>query len=257
VALTSQGGVLSRIHDAAPQPLTELAQGETALRWPQILPGSKAVLLTANAGARGFDGANIEVRSLKDHRRITLQRGGTFGRYLPTSNGAASRGAGHLVYINKGTLFAVPFDPDTLTVRGTPAPVLQEVGYNSNLGFAQFDFSQTGTLVYRSGGAGGGMVTLQWLDGGGKLQPLPAKPRPAQPTAPVPGGKLVALSVPGGSGSDIWTYDWQRDAMAHLTFGDGAFTFSVWSPDGRYLVFHADSGIFWTPRRRGGQAPKP
>src|SRR5207237_10639524 len=111
---------LWRIPDAggAPQPLTELARGEITHRWPQILPGAKAVLFTANAETSGFDGANIEVISFKDHRRKALLRGGTYGRYLPTSNGPSSRGAGHLVYINKGTLFAVPFDPDHLSVRG-------------------------------------------------------------------------------------------------------------------------------------------
>src|SRR5205814_7193722 len=141
--------------------------------------------------------------------------------------GAASRGSGHLVYINKGTLFAVPFDPDTLAVRGTPAPVLQEVSYSSTLGSAQFDFSQAGTLVYRSGGVAGGMGTLQWLDGEGKLQPLPAKPGWYIQPRLSPDGKLVALSVDIGSGSDIWSYDWQRDAMSRLTFGDGTFTFPV------------------------------
>ena len=255
-ALTSQGGVLSRIPDAggAPQPLTELAQGETTHRWPQILPGGKAVLFTANSGTRGFDGANIEAMSFKDHRRKTLQRGGTYGRYLPTSNGAASRGSGHLVYINKGTLFAVPFDPDTLAVRGTSAPVLQEVSYSSTLGSAQFDFSQAGTLVYRSGGVAGGMVTLQWLDSGGELQPLPAKPGWYIQPRLSPDGKLLALSVDSGSGSDIWTYDWQRDAMSRLTFGDGTFTFPAWTHDSRFLVFRAPSGILWA---RADGAGKP
>jgi Tol biopolymer transport system component len=51
-ALTSTGrGVLSRIPSTggAPTPLTELAQGEAGHRWPQILPGGKAVLFTSNA----------------------------------------------------------------------------------------------------------------------------------------------------------------------------------------------------------------
>jgi len=96
----------------APTPVTELAQGERTHRWPQILPGGKAVLFTAHTRiVGGFDEASIEVMSLGDRRQKTLQRGGTFGRYLPS---------GHLVYINRGTLFAVPFDLDTLAVRGTP-----------------------------------------------------------------------------------------------------------------------------------------
>jgi serine/threonine-protein kinase len=79
-----------------------------------------------------------------------------------------------LVYINNGTLYAVPFDLDRLEVRGAPARVLEEVAYNTAFGSGQLDFSRTGTLVYRRGGAGSGLVTVQWLDGAGKTQP--AKP---------------------------------------------------------------------------------
>jgi len=173
IATLAFSGGLSRIPAAggAPKPFTELAQGEVTQRWPQILPGGKAVLFTSLTSINGFDGANIEVVSLADHRRKTLERGGTFGRYLPASNGM-----GHLVYINKGTLFAVPFDPEGLEVHGTPSPVLQEVAYSTTNGSAQFDFSRNGTLVYRSGGAGANLVTVQWLDAAGRMQPILAKP---------------------------------------------------------------------------------
>lgn len=85
------------------------------------------MLFTAQTSATGGDGANVEVMTLADHRRKTLQRRGAFGRYL-----RASQGTGHLVYINKGTLFAMPLDPDTLGVRGTPSPA-EFVGSQSNL----------------------------------------------------------------------------------------------------------------------------
>ena len=127
--------------------MTDLQNGEATHRWPQILPGGKAVLFTAHTATIGFDAANIEVMSLADHRTRTLVRGGTYGRYLPS---------GHLVYVNRGTLFAVPFDVERLEVHGTPAPVLDQVRYTAAQGSAQLDFSQTGTLIYRSGGAGSG-----------------------------------------------------------------------------------------------------
>src|SRR6202521_890861 len=166
VAARSSTGTLSRIPSSGgtPTPVTELAQGENTHRWPQILPGGKAVLFTAHSRTTVFDGANIEVMSLGDHRRRTLVRGGTFGRYLPS---------GHLIYVNRGTLFAVPFDLDALSVRGTPTPVLEQVAYNAFQGSAQLDFSRTGTLLYQSGGTeGAGLLTVQWLDGAGKTQPL-------------------------------------------------------------------------------------
>jgi Tol biopolymer transport system component len=226
IAALNTNGVLSRIPSAGgpPMPVTELLNGEFTHRWPQILPGGKAVLFTAGMGG---DTANIEVMSLANHRTITLVRGAAYGRYLPS---------GHLVYVNRGTLFAVPFDVDRLEVHGTPAPMLDQVGYNTAQSSAQLDFSQTGTLIYRSGGAGGGLLTVAWLDGAGKVQPLLAKPDNYGLPSLSPDGQRLALDVTEGSGTDIWLYDWQRDTMTRLTFTGTAQT-PLWSPDGRYIAF--------------------
>jgi Tol biopolymer transport system component len=248
IAVLNTTGGLSRIPSAGgpPTPVTDLQSGETSHRWPQILPGGKAVLFTASASNTAFDAANIEVMSLADHRWKTLVRGGTFGRYLPS---------GHLVYVNRGTLFAVPFDVDRLEVHGTPAPVLDQVGYNAAAGSAQLDFSQTGTLIYRSGGAGGGLLTIAWLDGAGKAQPLLAKPGNYGRPSMSPDGQRLALDVTEGSGTDIWAYDWQRDTMTRLTFA-GNVDGPVWSPDGRYIAFQASEGMSVT-RSDGSGKPQP
>ncbi len=245
VALSNTSG-LSRIPSAGgvPTPVTEVQNGENTHRYPQVLPGGKAVLFTANSAVGGgYDGASIEVMSLTDHRRKTLQRGGTFGRYLPS---------GHLIYVNRDTLFAVPFDLDRLEVRGTPAPVLDQVGYNASTGTAQFDFSQTGTLIYRSGGGGSGLFTVQWLDAAGKTQPLLAKPGLYVRPSLSPDGNRLAIST----ASDIWVYEWKRDTMTRLTFGPASSTYPIWSPDGRYILYQAPGGMFWT-RSDGAGKPQP
>ena len=240
---------LSRIPYAGGPPtvVTELQNGEITHRFPQILPGGKAVLFTATSTAPTYDTANIEVMSLADHRTKTLVRGGTFGRYLPS---------GHLVYVNRGTLFAVPFDVDRLEVHGTPAPVLDQIGYNAAQGSAQLDFSQNGTLIYRSGGAGGGLLTIAWLDGAGKEQPLLAKPGVYGRPSMSPDGQRLALDVTEGSGTDIWVYDWQRDTMTRLTFTGTAST-SLWTPDGRYIAFRALGEGMSVTRSDGAGKPQP
>jgi Tol biopolymer transport system component len=246
-ALNTTSG-LSRIPSAGgpPTPVTDLQNGEQTHRWPQILPGGKAVLFTASTALTGFDGANIDVMSLADHSRKTLVRGGTYGRYLPS---------GHLVYVNQSTLFAVPFDVDRLEVHGTPAPVLDQISYNAGQGSAQLDFSQTGTLIYRSGGAGGGPLTVAWLDGAGKVQPLLAMPGAYSNPSLSPDGQRLAVNVTEGSSVDIWVYDWQRDTMTRLTF-TGTAAHPVWSPDGRYIAFQAPGGIFCI-RSDGSGKPQP
>jgi len=230
-----------------PSPVTKLTKEEVTHRWPQVLPGSKAVLFTShNALNDGFDGANIEVVLVKDGRRKTLQHGGTYGRYLPGVGGP-----GHLLYANQSTLFAVPFDPDKLELLGTPVPVAQQVATGTG-GAAQVDLSRGGTLIYRTGGLQG-LVSLQWLDGAGRAEVMPAKPGTYNRVRLSPDGQRLALSIFAGSNRDIWVYEWQRDTMTRLTFG-GVNDFPVWTPDGRYLVFAASSGMSWT---RSDGAGKP
>jgi serine/threonine protein kinase/WD40 repeat protein len=247
-ALNITGG-LSRILSAGgpPTPETDLQSGEQTHRWPQILPGGKAVLFTAHTALVGFDGATIEVMSLVDHRRKTLVRGGMYGRYLPS---------GHLVYVNRGTLFAVPFDVDRLEVHGTPTPVLDQIGYSTGTGSAQLDFSQTGMLIYRSGGAGAGLPIVAWLDGAGKAQPLLAKPGLYSNPSLSPDGQRLAVDVVEGSGADIWVYDWQRDTMTRLTF-NGSADSALWSPDGRYIIFRAVGEGLSVIRSDGAGKPQP
>ena len=140
--VTSLDGItLSRIPagGGTATPLTELAEGEILHRSPQVLPGGQAVLLSVQVAGRMMDEGNIDVLSLQDGRRKTIQRGGMFGRYVATSNGR-----GYLMYVAKGTVFGAPFDLDRLEVRGTALPVLEGIGYNISNGTVQMDASQSG-----------------------------------------------------------------------------------------------------------------
>jgi serine/threonine-protein kinase len=221
----------------------DLEVGEVTHRWPQVLPGGKAVLFTSSIVYGNFDEAEIAVVSLKDHRRKTLlKHAGMFPRYLPS---------GHLIYVTKGTLFAVPFDLDRLEVRGA-ATLLEEVSGNPNLGFAELDFSRSGTLAYRTGGTRG-LMAIQWVDGAGGTASFVTEPAYYQCPHFSPDGSRLAYSVSQGSSMDLWIYDLQRGSSARLTNGLDA-TYPVWSPDGQFVVFQAAGGLFWT---RADGAGKP
>jgi DNA-binding winged helix-turn-helix (wHTH) protein/Tol biopolymer transport system component len=232
---------LSRIPSTGgtPTPVTQLLPGEVVHRWPQILPGGKAVLFTAYRSMTGLDGATIEVLSLRDGRRKTLIRGGSWGRYL---------NSGHLLYIDKGTVLAVPFDLGRLEVHGTPTPVLEEVEYSVAWGSAQIDFSRVGTIVYRSSKGGAGLVTVQWLDAvGSARQMLPTPGSYLSPRLSPDGSKVALISA-----SDIWVYELGRGSMVRLTFG-GGYLNPIWSADSRYVVFRSTQGMVWTRADGTGQ----
>jgi serine/threonine protein kinase/Tol biopolymer transport system component len=246
VASLSISGGLSRVSSAGgtPTPVTELAAEERTHRWPQILPGGKAILFTAENFTVGFDDAKIEVVSLTDHRRKTLQHGGTYGRYV-----VASGGKGYLTYVNRGTLFAVPFDTEKLETSGSPKPVLQQVSYSAMFGSAKMSFSRTGMLVYRSHEIDASRVVIQWLDAAGKSQPLLDKPGLFVNPHFSPDGERLAVANDDVH-SGIWIYDIRRDTLSPLT-GERQGTHPVWTPDGRHIVYQAPDGISFA-RADGG-----
>lgn len=226
--------------------LTELALGEVSHRWPQVLPGGKAVLFTASTEYGNYDGAKIASVSLKDHRRkVLLEHAGMYPRYLRS---------GHLVYVTKGILFAVPFDLDRLEVRGA-AIQLEEVSSDPTFGIAQIDFSRSGTLAYRSGRTAG-LRTIQWLDGAGKTESLGIEPANYLFPHLSPDGSRLALLVNQGATSDLWVYDWQRGNKTRLTSAMGVNAYPVWSPNGQFVVFQSAGGMFWT-RADGAGKPQP
>jgi serine/threonine protein kinase len=218
--------------------------------FPQILPGGKAILFSAYTTPNP-DASSIEVLTLADHHQKTVSRGGTSPYYVATSNGA-----GYLVYFNRATLFAIPFDLEKLETRGTAVPIVDDVASNGTYGNAQFSFSRNGTFVYQAGGADAGLLTIQWLDGAGKTQPLLAKPGNYGRPSLSPSGERVALEVYGGSGTDIWAYDWQRDTMTRLTFTGNANA-PIWSPDGPYIAFGTQAAGMYVIRSDGSGKPQP
>jgi hypothetical protein len=265
IVMSAAGRGLLRIPagGGTPETIAGLASGELFLARPQILPGGKAILFESGPSL-DVDKFAIEVLTLADRHRKIVARGGASPRYL-----AASSRVGYLIYVNKATLFAIPFDLDKLETRGTAVPVLDDVAYNALTGTAQFDFSSApsghGTLVYRraSGGASGTM-TLQWVypSGGttgkptGKNEQLRAKPDAYESLRLSPDGKRVALTVAEGGREDVWVYDQQRDAMARLTFG-GFYRYPMWSPDGQYVVFMSYGHGIFQARADGAGQPQP
>jgi serine/threonine-protein kinase len=217
--------------------LMSLAEGEVTQRWPQALPGGIGVLYTSSRDLDTYDDATLVVQRLPTGARKAVLRGGSQGRYLPS---------GPLVYMHKGTLFAVPFDLDRLEVTGQPAPAVEHVMSNATTGSAQFAVSASGTLVYLPGRSTGAGIPVHWMDREGKTTPLRATPANWFDLHFSPDGRRLAMAIVEGR-SDIWVYELARETLTRLTSDPVNAAAPVWTPDGRRIVFasaRADTSTF-------------
>jgi eukaryotic-like serine/threonine-protein kinase len=234
-----------------PKPLTvpDRKKGEYGHRWPQILPGGKAVLFTIWTGAY-FDEARIGVLSLETGERRVLIEGGTYARYIPS---------GHMVYARAGGLLAVPFDLKRLEVTGPSVSILEGVSMNPTFGGAEFSSSSDGSLVYVPGGSSAVERTLLWVDRKGEARPLPAPPRAYLSPRLSPDGQRLAVSIEG-TNAGLWLYDLARGTLTRLTETAGAIPFPIWTPDGKRVTFLSALGgalnLYWMPADGSGAAER-
>ena len=228
IVFVKRGAGIMRVpaDGGTPEVLVPLEETDEVGHGPQVLPGEKAVLFTLGDG-RNWDDAQIVVHSLETGERKVLIEGGRDARYVPT---------GHLVYVLDGTLLAVPFDVGKLEVTGGPIPMAEGVmTAGIYTGAAYFTFSDTGALVYATGGDPGER-TLVWVDRDGREETLAAEPRAYRYPRISPDGSRLAVDVRDQE-QDIWIWDFARETLTRLTFDPGRDSFPVWTPDGRQVAF--------------------
>ena len=225
------------------------ARGEADHLWPQFLPGGQAVLFTITAVNSDVDASQIAVLDLASGRSTTIMRGGSQAQYVA---------GGWLVYVARGALWAVAFDPVRRAVSGTPTVVVPRV-VTLPTGAAEFDIARDGTLVYVSnGGTSDAPRSLTWVDRGGHETAVAAPARPYTEVRLSPDGSRVALEI-ADAGHDIWVWDFARETRTRVTTDPGIDRAPVWTPDGRRLVFSSQAGgvlgaLFWQAADGSGVA---
>jgi serine/threonine-protein kinase len=238
--------VLSRIpaSGGTPSIVLDLASDSSAALWPHLLPGGTHALVTVMSRIAP-DEAAIELLSLEDGKRDLVVRGGTFGRYV------SANGAGFVLYVNQGTLFALPFDVERKRARGTAFPVLDNVAYVTNFGYAQLDVSPSGVLVYQRAGASAHSV-VAWVDSAGRVEPLPFAPGAYSRLSLSPEADRMLLGAIESGVLGFSLYDFATQRRTHLD--TGAYTAPAWSPYGHGLVLGGNGGLAWIPTGVGAEA---
>jgi hypothetical protein len=157
-------------------------------------------------------------------RKILVR--GTQARYL---------GSGHLIYAVDGVMQAVPFDLDTRSMRGSPAPVLQDFRMIAAV-IPMLDVSSAGTLVYAPGSAMSRVPV--WVDREHRETAIkgPASMYMA-PRLSRDGRRLAYFEVSDTGEYDVWTLDLERGTADKLTTDRGRDSEPIWSPDGTRIAY--------------------
>jgi serine/threonine-protein kinase len=220
---------------------------EMGHRLPHWLPDGKGVLFTIMR--EFFDlHPRVALLDLKTRKWSVLLEDAADARYVST---------GHLVFLRRGTLMAVPFDLGKLRLAGQPVPAVANVMQALNLtstaannAAGQYSVSDSGSLVYAVGGIMPDPEnTLVWVDQKGNAQPITSRKAPFVAPRLSPDGKRIAYQT-FGTESRVWIYDISRGTVSRLT-GEGKATWPIWAPDGKRVAFNwckfGQPNLYWQP----------
>ena len=203
---------------------------------PVLLPGGRGLALTLSTSAGTQN--RVVVLDLESGDTITVAQSAFSPRWSRT---------GHLLFIQGlTTVWALPFDPQSLEATGEGVPVLE--GVSSSLLVAEYDVSPSGVLSYIEGPGGGGSVgsfDFVLVDLAGSMERLPLEPSDHYDARLSPDGSKLAYT----KGGDIWIFDLDRGSNDSLTAGGTGPHNPAWSPDGTRVIY--DAGVTMMSRPVG------
>ena len=217
-------------HGGRARPLTTLdpVRRDVSHRWPSPLPDGARFIFLAWCGDSREQG--VFAGSLDGTRPRRILSAQSPAKWLP----------GHLLYINRETLVAQPFDVEALEVTGEFAPVADSIGRGPN-DDAAFAVSAAGAVSYISARYA---QQLQLVDAAGRQLATLGETAQYGDPAVSPDGTRVAFAArhreQGNDNLDIWVQDLGTGTRIRLTFDEAVDVLPVWSPDGRQVLFRSN-----------------
>ncbi len=216
--------------EPTPLDVVDESGGAMVAGWPSFLPDGRNFLsacLDPKKGPPPGQMPGICVVSLATGIARPLLDVASYAEYVPP---------GYLVYVEGSSLFAHPFDADTLRLHGEPSRIADGLETWQGMGTPSFSLSSTGVLAYRNAT---GNSRLVWRDRSGRALGEVGSPGMYDHVRLAPDGRraVVQLFDAQRGGADLWLIELERNVATRFT-NDGADAgFAVWSPDGARMVY--------------------
>ena len=234
IVFASRSGLL-QVPDTGgtPTPVTTLDAGakETSHTWPWFLPDGRRLLFLALADEQSR--GTIWATAIDDPARTRIVE----------SSGGAAYAAGWLLSTTATprSLVAQPFDPEHLTLQGTPQPIRDRLSSANTLGFRGFAVSSSGVLVVDRPPPT--VSQLVWMDRSGR-EVATVSPRASLPEFALASDErrvVARVTLPDGATRALWLFDGIRPEGTRLTY-EGRPTRPMWALDGRHVYFTDTTG---------------
>ena len=198
-------------------------------RWPWFLPDGKHFLFLATSHTGGDPKQNGIYFGSLDNKEARL---------IVTTESSAQYASGYLLYRANTALVAQPFDPQSGTLSGVAIPLLNNLRDDIGVWRSIFSVSENGLMVYQIGSASAVKSQLMWFDREGKSLPAcEPEVRGIIDVRLAPDNKKAAFA----GANAIWTCDLERNTKTRVTFDDQLLNQPSWSPDGKTLMFTAQT----------------
>ncbi len=196
--------------------------------WPYFLPDGRHFTYTVNTIRDEARGTYIGSLDSKDSKGLITGKRSIRGEFTTL---------GFLLFMREKSLIARPFDLQKEEFTGEGFPVAGDVGFDGT--YHSFSVSRSGVLIYSN--LDPTRTQLVWMERTGKQLAASLKPGGYVDPYFSPDEKSLILGFqdPVTATTDLWITDLSRQNMTRFTFGSGNKYSSLWSPDGKQIVFSA------------------